>query len=407
MTIGLGPAGDLVRVRWIDDDHRRVFIEVRNGQTATVNTTDPVDWDVGTVLLITRTGESPAFDTVPAELWPEESWVGVVRVHLPDVLVVDTSGRLRLVPRSGIDCKVGNTVEVRDTTGVVRVLSENPIRYLDLPEIDDTVVDRFTSSRSGLTFADFGGFETVKARAQDLVVTPLLHRATLQAIGVRPVKGVLFTGPPGSGKTMLARIIANVADAEFYEISGPEIFSKWYGESEKLLRAIFDRAAKQRQSIVFLDEIDSIAGQRSGDAHEASKRVVGQLLALMDGFDAKQNVVVIAATNRPQDVDVALRRPGRFDWEIALPLPNQQDREAILRVSAGHLTTSGHLPHDAIAAQTETWSGAELVAIWSEAALLAIADGRMAIMVEDYFGGYTRVDANRRQANTIVTEANS
>lgn len=394
----LGPAGDLVRVRWIDEDRCRAFLELRNGQTATLNSDDPVDWGVGSVLLMTRDGERTSVDRVPTDLWPEESWVGVVRLHLDDCLVVETSGQLRKVTTRGAECKIGNTVEVRDSAGVVRVLSEDSVRPLDLPDIDDAVVNRFVSSGSAVTFDDFGGLDDVKARARELIETPLKYHEALTAIGARPVKGVLFTGLPGTGKTMLARIIANAAGAVFYEISGPEIFSKWYGESEKVLRVIFERAAEQPRSIIFFDEIDSIAGQRSGDAHEASKRVVAQLLTLMDGFDAKDNIVVIAATNRPQDIDVALRRPGRFDWEIVFPSPNQQDREAILRVSSRHLATSGHLPHDVVAEQTESWSGAELSAIWSEAALLAVTDGRTAIMAEDYLGGHARVEAQRRRA---------
>ena len=394
--LNVGPAGDLVRVRWIGEDRRGAFIELRNGQTATLNSDVPVDWDVGSVLLLTRDGERTSVDKVPADLWPEDSWVGVVRLHLADCLIVETSGQLRKVPTRGAECKIGNTVEVRESAGVVRVLSEDSVRPLDLPDIDDAVVSRFVSSGSDVTFDDFGGLDEVKARARELIETPLRYREALTAIGARPVKGVLFTGPPGTGKTMLARIIANAADAVFYEISGPEIFSKWYGESEKILRAIFEQAAKQPRSIIFFDEIDSVAGQRSGDAHEASKRVVAQLLTLMDGFDAKDNIVVIAATNRPQDIDVALRRPGRFDWEIVFPPPNQRDREAILRVSSGHLATSGYLPHEVVAARTESWSGAELSAIWSEAALLAVTDGREAIMAEDYLGGYARVEAQRR-----------
>lgn len=405
MSLEIGPAGDLVRVRWIDEDRQKVILELRSGQTATVNCDELFDWGVGTVLLMRRDGERTSFDTVPAELWPEESWVGVVRLHLPDVTVVDTSGRLRLIPTSAVPCAVGNTVEGRDATGVVRVLSDDPVRYLDLPDIDDSVVDRFVSPGSEVTFDDFGGLSDVKARARELIETPLQHHDALTAIGARPVKGVLFTGPPGTGKTMLARIIANAADATFYEISGPEIFSKWYGESEKILRAIFERAAKQPRSIVFFDEIDSIAGQRSGDAHEASKRVVAQLLTLMDGFDVNDNIVVIAATNRPQDIDVALRRPGRFDWEIVFPSPSQEDREAILRVSASRLATSGQLPHDSVAAHTQSWSGAELSAIWSEAALLAVTDDRRAIMAEDYLGGHARVDAQRRRAKAADERA--
>ncbi len=407
MTLKLEPWGDLVRVRWIDQDNRRGLLELRSGQTATFNSDNAVDWDVGTVLVMARDGGRTSWDRVPAESWPEESWVGVVKLQLPDVILVNTSGRLRLVPTSKVVCKLGNTVEGRDSAGVVRVLSDDPVGYLDLPEIDDTVADRFISSGSDVSFDHFGGLDDVKARASELIETSLKHHEALAAIGARPIKGVLFTGPPGTGKTMLARIIANAAEATFYEISGPQIFSKWYGDSEKVLRAIFNRAAKQARSIIFFDEIDSIAGHRSGDAHEVSKRVVAQLLTSMDGFQANDNVVVIAATNRPQDIDVALRRPGRFDWEIAFRMPNPEDREAILRASALRLATSGNLPHDVVTAHTESWSGAELSAIWSEAALLAVADRRKSIMEEDYLGGHRRVDVQRRRTRIAGEGTNS
>jgi len=402
-TPKLGVAGDLVRLRWVDDARQGVYVEFRNGQTAAFTLDERVNWEIGTVLLMTRDGGRTSFDPVPSALWLEESWVGVVRLHLPDEVLVDTSGRLRLVQKSDVDCKVGNTVEGRDSVGVLRVLSEEPVRFLDLPDIDDTVVDRFMSSRTDLTFDDFGGLDEVKARARELIETPLLHHDDLLAINARPVKGVLFTGEPGTGKTMLARIIANASGATFYEVSGPEVFSKWYGESEKILRAIFARAANNAPSIIFFDEIDSVAGQRSGDAHEASRRVVAQLLTLMDGFDANISVVVIAATNRPQDIDRALRRPGRFDWEIKFPRPNYEDRQAILRASSKRLAVLGELPHDLVAAQTDRWTGAELAAIWSEAALLAVADGRRVIMPEDYLGAYARVAVQRQRSVTVDT----
>lgn len=411
MVMELGPPGDLVRVRWIDEGQRRVALELRTGQTATLNSESPLDWEVGAVLLMTREGSQPSFEAMPAELWPEESWVGVVRLHLSNVVVVDISGRWRLVPMNGVECRVGNTVEGRDAVGVVRVLSQDPIRYLDLPDIDDAVVDGFVFSGSKMSFDDFAGLDDVKDRARELIETPILHHEDLAAIGARPIKGVLFTGPPGTGKTMLARIIASATAAVFYEISGPTIFSKWYGESEKILRALFEHAARQPRSIIFFDEIDSIAGQRSDDAHEASKRVVAQLLTLMDGFNANDNIVVIAATNRPQDIDEALLRPGRFDWEIAFPPPNRHDREAILQVSAGHHATAGPLPHDVVAAHTESWNAAELTLIWREAALLAVADGRRVIMAEDYLGGHARVrprvDARLRHAKDTNQKANS
>ncbi len=150
--------------------------------------------------------------------------------------------------------------------------------------------------------------------------------------------------------------------------------------------------------IIFFDEIDSIAVQRSGDAHEASKRLVAQLLTLMDGFTSKDNVVVIAATNRPQDIDVALRRPGRFDWTIEFRSPDLRDRWAILTATAAHLRTEGPLPHEVVAEKTAGWNGAELAAVFSEAALLAVTDNRSVVMAEDYLGGVDRVSAHRERA---------
>jgi transitional endoplasmic reticulum ATPase len=160
---------------------------------------------------------------------------------------------------------------------------------------------------------------------------------------------------------------------------------------------VFEHAAKQERAIIFFDEIDSVAGQRAEESHEASRRVVAQLLTSMDGFTADHNVVVIAATNRPQDIDAVLLRPGRFDWEIHFPLPNRHDREAILRAAARSLSTSGTLPHAIMAERTESWSAAELAAIWSEAALFAASEGRSAIMDRDYVGGFERVSDQRRR----------
>jgi transitional endoplasmic reticulum ATPase len=281
---------------------------------------------------------------------------------------------------------------------VVRVLDEKPIRLLETADPADEVPSfRRDVDQGSLGFDDFGGLEDVVERARELIEVPLEHHEQLSKIGARSIKGVLFTGRPGTGKTMLARIIASQAGATFYEISGPQIFSKWYGESEEILRKIFEDAAARERSIIFFDEIDSVAGHRDEDSHEASRRVVAQLLTLMDGF-TPDNVVVVATTNRPQDIDVALRRPGRFDWEIEFRLPDLADREAILRVSARGLQTADHLPHGRVAQQSEDWSAAELAAIWSEAALLAVADDRSRIVGEDYLGGLARVAAQRRRA---------
>jgi transitional endoplasmic reticulum ATPase len=341
---------------------------------------------------------------IPQDFWPDKPWAAVVRLRRDDVTVVDASGTFRLLKTSDAEYEVGNTVECRDSVGVVRVLSEAPIRYLDLSAGAEDV-DRFKFERDpeGPTFDDFGGFSEVKARAREIIERSLQDRAKLANIGARPIKGVLFTGEPGTGKTLLARIIANESDANFYTISGPQVFSKWFGESEETLRRIFDDAVSNAPSIIFFDEIDSVATQRAESSHEASQRVVAQLLTLMDGIAATANVVVIAATNRLPAIDAALRRPGRFDWEIEFGLPTYDDRLGILRASARGIATGGALPHEEIAASTGGWSGADLAAIWTEAALLAVEDKREVILTEDYWGGFRRVDCNRRLVEPNAT----
>lgn len=405
----MGPKSMVARVRSVTSDGRRLYLEFPDRQFATVDADTPFEVQVGAVVL-TRPQDNH-LESAPAELWPEEPWVGVVRLKRTDVTVVgDSSGRWHMFEtRSDVEYREGNTVEARSSYGVVRVLAETPIKYLDLPAIDETVISKFKlqEARKNETFDDFGGLQEVVDRAKELIEVPLKHKDALSNIGARPIKGVLFTGSPGTGKTMLARIIANSTDSEFYEISGPEVFSKWYGQSEEILRKLFDDARKQKKAIIFFDEIDSVAGQRADESHEASRRVVAQLLALMDGFTPDDNVVVIATTNRPQDIDAALRRPGRFDWEIHFPLPNVNDRVAILQTTASRLTTDGPLPHRWIAQKTDSWSAAELAAIWSEAALLAVVDGRSEIITEDYVGGYERVCVQRRRARSSAPEGGS
>ena len=403
----MSPSRIVGRVRAASAGSCRLYVELRNGQVVTVDGTTPLNIPVGSVVLVTP--DDNHIELAPSEIWPEESWVGVVRLKLPDVTILDSNGKWRMLPTTKrVDCSEGNTVEARDSCGVVRVLSKDPIRYIDLPSVDESVVNKFKTKEKETTetFEDFGGLDDIVARAKELIELPLKKKDALSKIGARPIKGVLFTGPPGTGKTMLARIIANNTDSEFYEISGPEVFSKWYGQSEEVLRELFADAAQQERAIIFFDEIDSVAGQRADQTHEASRRVVAQLLTLMDGFTSDDNVVVIAATNRPQDIDAALRRPGRFDWEILFPLPNSHDRKSILQTSARRLSTTGPLPHVWVSHETEGWSAAELAAIWSEAALLAVADGRSTIMAEDYVGGFERVSVHRHRIEPPLLVSN-
>lgn len=400
--------GEVARVAAVSADGMQMWLQLASGGGASVTSREaPLEFRVGTVLLVDA--YENRMEAVPDELWPAdertgepqggELWVGVVKLRLDDITIVDVGGRWRRVPTNGaVPYDRGNTVEGTDATGIGRVLDRKPLLYGEPAQVDETVISRFRHEPSqDLTFDDFGGLPDVVRRARELIEVPLQHREELRQIGAPPIKGVLLTGDPGTGKTMLARIIASVAGATFYEISGPTIFSKWYGESEEILRRIFADARQRAPSIIFFDEIDSVAGQRDEEAHEASKRVVGQLLTLMDGFTGDTAVTVVAATNRPQDIDVALRRPGRFDWQIHFPLPSRDDREEILRVSGQALSTDDALPHDWVAENTEGWSAAALAGIWREAALLAAADSRGIIMLEDYLEGHARVAAQRRR----------
>ena len=399
--------GLLAKVTALGQDGR-VHFDLRDGKSGILGPVD-ADYSVGDVLLIVdhQSGET-TIERAPDAAWPDALWVGVVKIKLDDVTIVDSPSGFRIVPTVTEPAyNVDYTVQAGTTKGVVRVLSDKPIvhRYVDLQDVDDSLISRFLVKPSEkLDFDTFGGLPDVVARAKELIQLPLNRGEALAEIGARAVRGVLFTGPPGTGKTMLARIIASQAAASFYEISGPEIFSKWYGQSEEILRKLFGLAAeKGKKSIVFFDEIDSVAAQRDDQSHEVSKRVVAQLLTLMDGFSPAESVVVIAATNRPQDLDLALRRPGRFDWEIEFPYPNEEDRRDILKKSARRLRTAGPLPHDAVAAKSPGWSGAELAQVWTEAALLAVADDRSEIRDEDYIGGFERVSKYRASQTSSAT----
>lgn len=347
------------------------------------------------------------WEVAPDELWPDHNRTIAIIRHVTEdnKLLIEDGVLLRQVANPfGLTISAGNTVEL-DEDGITAVISSSPIRsqHFDRESPDINKEFRIETKGDGPSFADFGGYPAVVERARKLIDTQMLRQAELQEIGARPVKGVLFTGPPGTGKTHLARIIAHESKADFYLVSGPTVVSKWVGDSEETLRKIFEAAtaSESGRAIIFFDEIDSIAERRSGDTHEASRRLVAQLLTLMDGFGRDgANVVVIAATNRADALDPALTRPGRFDWEIEFGMPTLEDRYRILEVGARQLSTSGAMPFEDLAHLTDGWSAAELSSIWAEAALLAAAEERNNINAEDVAQAYERAASRPQRQST-------
>ena len=226
--------------------------------------------------------------------------------------------------------------------------------------------------RADVTYDDIGGMGPTIDQLREMVELPLRYPELFQRLGVDPPKGVLLHGPPGTGKTRLARAVANESAAEFFLINGPEIMGSAYGESEGKLRQVFEEAAKAAPSIVFIDEIDSIAPKRGQVSGEAEKRLVAQLLTLMDGLEARANVVVIAATNRPEAIDEALRRPGRFDREIVIGVPDERGRREILGIHTRGMPLGDKVDLDELSRTTYGFVGADLAALAREAAIEAV-----------------------------------
>ncbi len=226
--------------------------------------------------------------------------------------------------------------------------------------------------RTSVTYEDIGGLQEQIQRIREMIELPLRYPELFQKLGIEPPKGVLLYGPPGCGKTLLAKAVATEAEANFILINGPEIMNKYYGETEARLREIFRKAEEEAPSIVFIDEIDAIAPKRSEVTGEVEKRVVAQLLALMDGLEARGQVIVIGATNRPNALDPALRRPGRFDREIEIGIPDKKGRREILQIHTRGMPLAEDVNIDRLAEITRGYTGADLAALCREAAMKAI-----------------------------------
>ncbi len=234
-------------------------------------------------------------------------------------------------------------------------------------------------------YEDIGGLGKELQRIREMIELPLKYPAVFDRLGVEPPKGVLLYGPPGTGKTLIARVVAAETNAAFFVINGPEIINKFYGESESRLRAVFQEAQRKAPSIIFIDELDALAPKRTETGGEVERRIVGQLLALMDGLTSRGQIVLIGATNQPNALDTALRRPGRFDREIALRVPDVRGRTEILRIHSRDAALANDIDFARLAQLTPGFVGADLEALCREAAMIAL---RRVLPHIDYERGY-------------------
>ncbi|MDA4115097.1 MAG: CDC48 family AAA ATPase [Thaumarchaeota archaeon] len=269
------------------------------------------------------------------------------------------------LPFSIMGKKIDFVVDSTSPAGAVVVTLETRFRLGTMHKPLNTGVPR-------ITYEDLGGLTKEIQKIREMIELPLRHPEIFERVGIEAPKGVLLYGPPGTGKTLLAKAVANETNSNFYSIAGPEIMGKYYGESEERLRGIFKEAKENAPSIIFIDEIDSIAPKREEVSGELEKRIVSQLLTLMDGLESRGKVVVIAATNRPDALDPALRRPGRFDREIEIGIPDEKSRLEILQIHTRGMPMEPDVKLDEMARVTHGFVGADLQALAREAAILAV-----------------------------------
>src|SRR5271157_3454144 len=255
-------------------------------------------------------------------------------------------------------------IEIEPEEAVI-ITKNTSVEFSDKPAAGFEGVKRFS-------YEDIGGLKDELQRLRETIELPLRHPELFQKLGIEPPKGVLLYGPPGTGKTLIAKAVANESGAHFIPIAGPEVISKYYGESEQRLREVFEEARENAPSIIFIDELDSIAPRREEVTGEVERRVVAQLLTMMDGLEERGQVVVIGATNRVDAIDAALRRPGRFDREIEIGVPSEPDRIEILKIHTRGMPLAEDVSLEILAQQTHGFVGADLAALAREAAIRAL-----------------------------------
>ncbi len=342
-----------------DDDPGIIRMDTMVRRNAGVSIGDKVivrkaDYKYATFVKIAPAQSNVSFTSI------DPSFVNYVKKRLSDTPVVE--GDIVYIPLLGqpIPFYIINT----RPHGVVVITKDTNVQILDKP------VNALKLTR--VSYEDIGGMKSIIPKVRELVELPLKHPEIFKRLGIDPPKGILLYGPPGVGKTLLAKAVASETNAYFIAINGPEIMSKFYGESEQRLREIFEEAQKNAPAIIFIDEIDAIAPKRDEVVGEVERRVVSQLLTLMDGLQGRGDVIVIAASNRPHAIDPALRRPGRFDREIEIPLPDKQGRLEILQIHTRNMPLANDVDLNKLAEITYGYTGADLAALVREAAMNAL-----------------------------------
>ncbi|MFH0847975.1 MAG: CDC48 family AAA ATPase [archaeon] len=308
-----------------------------------------------------KEAQNIVFAPTDVRLSVDEDFVGFVKRRFMDMPFTESDMTLLSIFGSSVPLVV------------VRSRPHGPVKITESTMIQ--VMSEPTPEKKGIpmvTYEDIGGLHEEIQRIREMVELPLRHPELFQRLGIEPPRGVFLFGPPGCGKTLLAKAVANESDANFYVISGPEIMSKFYGESEARLREIFQKAQETAPSIIFIDELDAIAPKREEVTGEVERRVVAQLLSLMDGMGARGNIIVIGATNRPNAIDPALRRPGRFDREIEIRVPDRKSRFEILQIHTRGMPLTKDVELQKLSDRTHGYTGADLSSLCREGAMKAL-----------------------------------